>query len=169
MIDSPGSNMLLNEAVLSAVDCVAVPMMFSAMDTLTSKVTFSMIVNHQKENQGRPVFLGFIPNDVPRRGGVARRIVGAGEDNFVTQCIHSGMLLPYIRSSSYVSDLFLRTGAKTGGVTVPLYAPRSDVADNLRALWIALNMKAPDRAAYQRQLHDFLGLLAEAQQSKPVS
>jgi cellulose biosynthesis protein BcsQ len=148
LIDTPGDNRGINLAVLQAVDYIALPAMVSSADVAATGITLQIIVQAQAERAGEPVFLGLIPNRVPRRGSIER--------TFVDVVLKGGKILPYIPASETLRANLSRRSA-AGGEAAVQYAPRSVVAARLQALWEALNTPERDYPAYAEDFCRYIG------------
>jgi hypothetical protein len=113
------------------VDYIALPAMVSAADVAATGITLQLIVQAQAERAGEPVFLGLIPNRVPRNGSIERA--------FLDVVLKGGKILPFIPASETLRANLSRRAAN-GGEAAVQYAPRSAVAARLKALWEGLKI-----------------------------
>jgi cellulose biosynthesis protein BcsQ len=152
VIDTPGENKVINGAVLASVDHVAMPLTLNATDMTATAVTISFVRQMQQKREGKPVFLGLIPNRVQRRGTY--------EKAFLDQVLEVNTLLPYIPDSNIIKGSFAK--ASQSGGEVPIYfAPKAAATQRLVHLFSEMNNPHKDFAGYEDEIRGFLELPAE--------
>lgn len=154
VVDTPGENKVINGAVMASVDYIAMPLALSATDMTATAVTISFVRQMQQKRDGRPVFLGLIPNRVQRRGTY--------EKAFLDQVLQANAILPYIPDSNIIKGSFART-SRSGGEVPIFYAPNAAATQRLVHLFSEMNNPDKDYPAYVDEIRDCLGLVESPQ------
>ena len=159
LVDTPGGQSIdANARILGIIDAVFMPVSLSALDIVASQKTIGLIKAVRERRNGKPEFLGFVPNELERGGAVERKIVTAGEGTFVHDMITKDLALPFIPHSRLVKDLFIRESSKTGLTTVTGFGPNTTVGQRFNDLWQAMNTMPQHREDSKHALYDFLNI-----------
>jgi cellulose biosynthesis protein BcsQ len=149
IVDSPGGNRAVNGAVLLGSDQVCMPISVAGTDLMATNLTVNFIKQIQQSGNGRPQFLGFIPNRLKRKDALERSLIET--------IFKSGLVLPFVPESNYIRKSLVTEGVNGGSVPVR-FAPKSVATERLIELFNALDDPDPDRRGFELEIRDYLGM-----------